>query len=112
MPELVIKRGDTQTPLRVQLKRGDGTFVSFAAEGITLDRIVFHIRLGSSIRSPSATAIDGDTTGECSLLMNADTVATVGTADVEVEITHPSGRRETFPVVEAFTLRIVADIAD
>lgn len=111
MPELVTKRGDRRTNLRVQLQRGDGTYVKFSNESLTVADIFFHIRLGTSIRTANATAIDDDQNGGCYLTPTLDMVDTAGTADVEVELRHPDGRYETFPVTDPFTWRIVPDIA-
>jgi len=111
MPELVIKRGDTFTQIRVQLQRKDGSFVNFSDEGLSLANIKFHFKQGSTVQSEIATSIDDNDTGKCACRPTLAVIDAVGTIECEVELTHAGGLKETFPVLDKLVIRVRQDLA-
>jgi len=109
---LETKRGDRKTALLFQLQRGDGTIADLT--GLVVADIKIHIKnieTGVVTVASVSAIVAPPTDGKVSYNPTTADVANVGEFEIEIQVTHPGGLTETFPVCDRFFWKIVADLA-
>lgn len=106
-PTFAIKRGDLEPPLPLNLMSGDdGADISTATTVKVLARITDSS--GTTFGGTIAGPYPAD--GQVEYVWVAGDTDTVGTYRVEVEVTWPGGRKQTFPPSGYSTVSINADL--
>lgn len=100
-----IKRGDLEPPLEISCTR-DGTSVDLT----NADSV--HVVLAHSVsgETPVRREASGTADGKVVMAWQAEDTDVVGIINVEVEVTWPGGRPETFPDDDYLAVEVVPDL--
>lgn len=104
--EFLTKAGDRFQAVPIALKRGDGSVRDISGDGLTTSDIFVNLQdtADASIRliGDTINTIVDEATGQLAWRPSVESVTIVDGKqrrwEIEVEIVHPGGLRETFPV--------------
>ena len=102
---------DTQTALFMQLRRGDGTFPDLS--GLLVSDVKVHLKNleTKAVKIANISAFVDAAVARVRydpVLVDVDAVRNY---DIEAEVTHLSGKTETFPVCEKWRWNVIAGLA-
>jgi hypothetical protein len=107
METFEIKRNDRLPLLNAALKTKEGAVVTLSGASVQ-----FHMKKGgsSTLKVDSAGSVVSATAGTVQYAWAAGDTDTAGDYEGEFEVTHSSGKLESFPLNESIPIRVIEDL--